>query len=102
MASEKTIVLFCRFRAMDMEGHLNAVGVFGGTWANALLVMKYIALAFNCIIFWAMHKLVRSKGKDKGISIPVESRNVALVTAHPDDESMFFLPTIRKVTVRVG
>ena len=51
---------------------------------------KYILLAFNFITLLVIY-LHKRKHK------PPKQHHVLLLTAHPDDESMFFRPTIRAI-----
>lgn len=55
-------------------------------------LLKYLIVAFNFVIIYYLSKVKKmenEKNKSKNLQ-----KTLLLITAHPDDESMFFVPTI--------
>ena len=74
---------------MKIDQHSRTKGVHGKFIVYGLLCLAAIALAPYCIVVLfkpAWKALVEHPIKDAG--------NTLLVTAHPDDETVFFGPTI--------
>lgn len=61
-----------------------------------LLGVSFAYVVFAAITFNVL-RYVSSKRKDEK-EILADNDNVALIIAHPDDESMFFTPTILSLT----
>jgi len=52
------------------------------------------------ILFMLLLCIYIGRKADAYLSVPWVAEKVLLVTAHPDDESMFFLPTVRALRNR--
>ena len=55
-------------------------------------LLKYVFLSFNCVIIYFLRNVRKRenlRNKEKNAQ-----KKILLVTAHPEDESMFFLPAI--------
>ncbi|XP_010551984.1 PREDICTED: probable N-acetylglucosaminyl-phosphatidylinositol de-N-acetylase isoform X2 [Tarenaya hassleriana] len=67
-------------------------------WLVVVLSLVVIWIASLCKVFYGSTSFSRGAISDDGK--PPQKKNVLLVIAHPDDESMFFSPTINYLTDR--
>lgn len=58
-------------------------------------LFKYCFIFFNFFILYYLKK-IKEKERIKKLS-ENDKKTVLLITAHPDDESMFFIPTISNI-----
>lgn len=60
-----------------------------------LIVYGFLIFIFlNALLFYLMHYGIRKFRIFKSSKLPPSASRVLLVTAHPDDECMFFGPTL--------
>jgi N-acetylglucosaminylphosphatidylinositol deacetylase len=62
-----------------------------------IIILVVIIIVFLIIIFVVLRKKHKKKSKpekDDKTNIPIPGENFLLVIAHPDDEAMFFIPTL--------
>lgn len=69
--------------------------------AEALEMLKYVLVGVNVLLFAVVVTLFASSPERRGAGAPLGDargpKRALLVTAHPDDESMFFLPLLRSL-----
>lgn len=66
-------------------------------WLDGVYMLKWFALLLNFVVL--AYAVVLSNFMSFLKSIPVE-KDILLITAHPDDEAMFFLPMIKAMKNR--
>jgi N-acetylglucosaminylphosphatidylinositol deacetylase len=57
----------------------------------------FLYLVVNVILFYLIHNFRKGRSKFRffrAVKLPQNASRVLLITAHPDDECMFFAPTI--------
>lgn len=74
---------------------------------DALEMVKYLLVGVNVLLFAMAATVFVSSPKRRGADSPSEDagkgpKRALLVAAHPDDESMFFLPLLRSLQASNG